>query len=177
MNIVDQKNLYCDPDLIFWHLAPQEVGAVGRTYMSALSSWGRDIKENVTDLQKKTIFQMFPKNSLGHIFCVKNPHGLENDTYSNLGDLLPAENRPIRWVARTKILLQIPDIFEISVEGSMLAVEVCSGFPASPRLFRGVSRLFHSKICFLDEVSVLTLAIKRWNPATMRILQPKCEPK
>ena len=82
---------------------------------------------------------MFPKSSLRHIFCVKNAHGLENDTYSNLGDLLPAENRPIRWVARTKFLLKTRDIFEISVEGSMLAVEVCSGFsslaPTSSRRF------------------------------------------
>ena len=82
---------------------------------------------------------MFPKNSLEHIFCVKNAHGLENDTYRNLGDLLPAENQPIIWVDRLKFLLKTRDIFEISVEGSMLAVEVCSGFSS---LAPNISRRF-----------------------------------
>ena len=108
-------------------------------HMSAVSSWGPKIFKK----SKKSDFEMSPQKSLEHIFCVKNAHGLENDTYSNLGDLLPAENRPIRWVARFKILLKTLDIFEISVEGSMLAVEVCSGFPSLvptiPRRFPPVS--------------------------------------
>ena len=55
------------------------------------SGWLQKIKKTQFFRWATTIF-------LEHIFCVKNPHGLENDTYSNLEDLLPSENRPIRYM-------------------------------------------------------------------------------
>ena len=78
-------------------LALQEVGAPRRTYMSALTSWGHDSYKK----SKKSGFEMSPKFSLGHIFCVKNAHGLENNTYSNLGtSFRPKIDRLDEWRGR-----------------------------------------------------------------------------